>query len=538
MEKMERYRVNSLPPKPHLKKHNAFLSAPSQISLPPKPHLRDPPISPYLEPQRQTTTAVAGAGAGDGVSLSVHDSEISIFGAERYFKEGQDSNENSKKLTAALSPIAEKHDLGSTPRPPESSVSSLDGRLRNSRNRSFHAAPTVSSEASWNSQTGLLKNPPGSFSVSVRSSFQSGEQKKGYSSSSSSPRRHLFPRSCPCIGGKSVKVEENHSDPKSSPLRPSFDSAPAKKQSSKAEHEVEQFKLFPALIWPKEHESFRFPPEKPFPSPGINRRTVNSGGFSFPIFAPSKEKAAEDPARVSLEVFQPNDGPASPVRRKSEDYQKTPTSLLSGDDRRSFNLTGSPKLRSAVDDDLASDTSSDLFEIESLSTQMACRRRESVDDLSLSAVENKKFAGTSAAGTLQLRRSIEEEASECYAPSEVSVEWSVTTAEGFDRTSLANFSSGVSEFVELRTAGEAFSGEGKKKGIGGAGGLLISCRSQKAVSAVAPNQMRFGPEPYRRTGASVFAVEPDPAVLDGAGIAGRKSVRMSRTAQPINRRVY
>lgn len=494
---MERYRIN-----PNFNGAAAPPQKPtSQISLPPKPHLQDPPITPYLQPQRQNPAA-----AVDRLRLAADDSELSIFNAERYFNEGQESNEASKKLA----PIAERRDL--------SPISSLDGFSRNSRSRSFHTTPTASSEASWNSQAGLLKNPPGSLSVTVKS-FPVAEQRKG----SASPGRRLFRRRCPCSGKKSVDVEESYSDPKS-PVRPSVDSSAKNQKLIQVEQEAEKptkVKIFPGIS-PKEKEAFRFSPE-------IARRTMNAGGFSFPVLPSAKKEAMDDPARDSLEVFQPPiDGTSSPVLRKSADFQRN-------SDRRSFNIPSSPKLRSPIDDDLASDASSDLFEIESLSTQINSRRSYSIDELPSLAFEPKKIAGN-----LPLQRSIEEE---CYPPSEVSVSWSVTTAEGFDRASVANFSSAMSEFDDHRF--ESFSGEGKK-GIS-VGGLL-SCRSEKAVCVVAPQLVRFGLDVQRRTGASAFAVEPDLVgfarlgavnpVRDGGALLGSRSVRMNRMVQPVNTRAY
>jgi len=52
-----------------------------------------------------------------------------------------------------------------------SSASSADGyaNIRKYRARSFHAAtPTASSEASWNSQQGLLSHPAGAISVNIK----------------------------------------------------------------------------------------------------------------------------------------------------------------------------------------------------------------------------------------------------------------------------------------------------------------------------------------------------------------------------------
>ncbi|CAA0809778.1 Protein PHYTOCHROME KINASE SUBSTRATE 4 [Striga hermonthica] len=84
--------------------------------------------------------------------------EISIFDAQKYFCEINDNNNNKN--------------LNQDPR--LSSVSS-EGYGRNFRTGSFNATPTASSEASWNSQTGLLANPPGSAAVNVKKSAASGD---------------------------------------------------------------------------------------------------------------------------------------------------------------------------------------------------------------------------------------------------------------------------------------------------------------------------------------------------------------------------
>nr|CAD1829055.1 unnamed protein product [Ananas comosus var. bracteatus] len=118
-----------------------------------------------------------------------------------------------------------------------------------------------------------------------------------------------------------------------------------------------------------------------------------------------------------------------------------------------------------------------------------------------------------------------------YAPSEASVEWSVATAEGFDRASVANFSSAASEFDEFRflqaehdrfaaaVSGAAAAASSKKKGTAGAGGgLLMSCRCEKAVS-VGPNPVRFVPDQRRPVGVPVYLDEPDRASGLGLGLA-------------------
>ncbi|KAK8957775.1 Protein PHYTOCHROME KINASE SUBSTRATE 4 [Platanthera zijinensis] len=290
--------------------------------------------------------------------------EISIFDAESYFNGSQDSNSSSNKPTVTVNIEAT-----------EQRESSVDGFSRSFRPPSFRTTPTASSDASWNSQTGLLRK-----------------------------------------------------------------------------------------------------------APGIVRRMVDS----------QKENASENPGRVSLEVFRPPE-------------TVTP-------------IPGSPNLRLAVDDDAASDASSDLFEIDSLSTQTGFRRRDSLDELPAAAYGPRNIAGNEEAAATSIAPS------ECYAPSEVSVDWSVTTAEGFDRSSLANFSSAVSEYEELRYAAEGLGGW-KKKGI--AGGGLLSCRSEKAVKVIGPQPTWFEPE-TRRVGKANFGLDRVVGVarLGGANTAHDGSVAL------------
>nr|KYP64046.1 hypothetical protein KK1_018633 [Cajanus cajan] len=140
----------------------------------------------------------------------------------------------------------------------------------------------------------------------------------------------------------------------------------------------------------------------------------------------------------------------------------------------------------------APDASSDLFEIESFSTATqstypaACRRnsRDSFDEASAST-----STATTTTGFFFGRRSMDEGSTtatitECYEPSEASIEWSVTTAEGHEE--------GVSAAEE----------KWKRKG---GNGLLVSCRCEKAVS-VGPQPVKCGSEGQRSaTSASASA---------------------------------
>lgn len=68
---------------------------------------------------------------------------------------------------------------------------------------------------------------------------------------------------------------------------------------------------------------------------------------------------------------------------------------------------------------------------------------------------------------------------ECYEPSEASIEWSVTTAEGYDDSGG-------------RGGGGAAAAEQWKR-RGGNGLLVMSCRGEKAVS-VGPQPVKCGEE--------------------------------------------
>ncbi|KAH0907960.1 hypothetical protein HID58_039787 [Brassica napus] len=103
------------------------------------------------------------------------DTEISIFEARRYFSESG-SNDRSKSTNLSG--------------PRFSSASSA-------KVSSFTVGHTASSEASWNSQTGLLRN-----------NNRQGSDHDGRGSSKKGPRWFFRRRTCPCSSSKSVQVQE------------------------------------------------------------------------------------------------------------------------------------------------------------------------------------------------------------------------------------------------------------------------------------------------------------------------------------------
>ncbi|KAL6009715.1 hypothetical protein ACLOJK_000144 [Asimina triloba] len=524
----------------------------------------------YLRPADPTSTAAGGGNRAE-------DNEISIFDAEKYFSENSDRKQ--AKATPPLDQIAGKRDFSTFP-PLSSSASFVDGYGRNYRTGSFHATPTASSEASWNSQSGLLSNPPGSVPISMKNLPLNG-QRRGSTGASSG--KWFFGRRCPCSGKKSVDVEEKFREPRHSiqanPSPPNA-SLVLKKQSFKTEeavsvsvsneadkgnekvYEIEEMtklKLV-AVSWPNDQlmkrDSSNFLPEKVIApeigcrvAPSSGRPFGDMGGFTFPILNPppagkllgvgQSTPQDQEPPRLSLEVFRPSTDAG--LQRPIE-FQRRGTTPFAGDNcRRSFTFPASPKGR---EDDVASDSSSDLFEIESFSTQAASsypmyRRRDSLDDPS--SFEGDRRYGPSGHGVVPFRRSLDETTSvtptECYEPSEVSVDWSVTTAEGFDRSSVANFSAAAaSEYEEMRdvqqqrfgkeaaaAAAAAALAAGKRKGNG-----LLSCRCEKAVS-VGPHPVKCGPEQHR-VGPPSFPMESSARITAMSRLAQVSTASVARAA--------
>ncbi|KAM7259458.1 hypothetical protein ACFE04_015199 [Oxalis oulophora] len=434
---------------------------------------------------------------GHGQSINIHDSEISIFDAQKYFDESNIEPKPIRKPTVLVPPAAENKVMVNLEQisenlniPRISSASSADGFGRNFyKAHSFHATPTVSSEASWNSQTGLLSNPPGAFAVSLRNP---ADNSRGGRKS-----KWPFGMTCPCSGKKSVQVQENLSEPKVSVVQ-AEEKLPEPKVLERSSTNPSPF-YKPAS--PNDHLRRISADQNHFSSSG--QRDLASGtirpfgdvpvvappqpavaNFTFPILNSNQSSSPmkvvlsglppvistlpeEEPARNSLEVFRPP---------SNENQQR---SMMT---RRSFTFLGSPKARLTIgnDDDVASDASSDLFEIESFSTQTTTLYRDSLDDASsFNAMINGGYNIPKSLDDATIIRSsnvtLPREC--CYEPSEASIDWSVTTADIDDVSS--HFAAHVSN--------------GKKKGGGsgsGGGGGLLSCRSEKAVS-VGPQPVKY-----------------------------------------------
>ncbi|KAJ4882400.1 Protein PHYTOCHROME KINASE SUBSTRATE 4 [Raphanus sativus] len=256
------------------------------------------------------------------------DTEISIFEARGYFNESG-SNDRSSKTTNLSGPRF-------------SSASSA-------KVSSFTVGHTASSEASWNSQTGLL-----------RDNNRQKSDHDGRGSGKKGPRWFFRRRTCPCSSSKSVQVQETK------PRIAEFKTGSDRTITNRIVHH--------------------------------NHQTISSS----------------DPVILNI--------PSNTVTR-------------------SIDYAANREPRAHINEEAASDASSDLFEIESFSTQHVAR------PWALPAADS-------------VRSSIDETATEYgYEPSEASVTWSVTTAEPVSRVAC-NFSR-----INLSQPQLAFGGCDKEKAV-------------------------------------------------------------------------
>ncbi|KAI4325596.1 hypothetical protein MLD38_030978 [Melastoma candidum] len=496
-----------------------------------------PPSIPYRSFLRKTN-----------LPASAEDMELCIFDAEKYFNEAHDL-----EMFDSRRHFLTRHDPAAAPPRLSSALSSTDTYGRNCRIRSFRSfvTPTVSSEASWNSQTSLLSNPSGSVLNLGRDA--SCEMKRG----KASPRWQRFRTTCPCLGKKSVSISERSLS--SEPRQPNG-------HVPRATNDVGQCESMPqnsitqlsscneeisSSILTSRH-SFSSEAENHFPSeircqqssiiagrPFSDATTV---GFTFPNLKQSISSAAKAHAAttspssppikklldgstissqsptnatmastsVSLvdlpwespDVFQPSEGVMHP-RPKNQILIHQPTkNQFFAVPPLKVSVPGRKNVSFPIDiDDAVSDASSDLFEIESFTTQST-------------TYPNHSSATTPHAMMESM-----------YEPSEASVTWSVTTAEGplGDKgsvvTSYSVSASDVEEFTrlqlrlhrELELRGNSTgqggnfkvveSGKRRSTSNTNSGGFL-SCRSEKAVN-VGPspvNLMQAGENSMCRQG--------------------------------------
>lgn len=331
------------------------------------------------------------------VSKKVEDSEIDVFNAEKYFNE-EVGDENTTKVANSGSPIlpSQKKD---TP------VGLYSVKLQ-----AQPATPSIRSESSLNSRRALLHNIP-------RNHLQE-RNKSNRKSFLAALRFH-----CPCSDKNSVEIDQHmgiNRSKKSSSTRLVHGEARKSQKDGDFVSEVEPR----ASPWMRQDLQCR-----KLNGVGLELTTENDVKFSASnskignsVLEMKKTEVVvieDDTRRKSLEVF------GSPIHGKG----KKSVSL-----DRSLNMLTWDAIVPKVEEvevpaksgrghtDTDSDASSDLFEIESFSTNPSqCLARQALDCMDSSIPQ-----------------------ATCYAPSEASIEWSVVTA------SVADFSA-MSDTEELRS---------------------------------------------------------------------------------------
>ncbi|RID72957.1 hypothetical protein BRARA_B00133 [Brassica rapa] len=299
------------------------------------------------------------------------DTELSIFEARSYFSESG-GNDSDPRFSSVSSPKVS----------------------------SFPVRHTASSEASWNSQTGLLSN-----------NNRQGSDRDGRGSSKKGSRWFFRRRTCPCSSSKSVQVQETK--PRIAESRTGSD----RTVSNRIAHHNHQT------------ISSTVPSFSSFSFPTLNKPTPTIENHKSPV---------ENRIEPALHPVEPALHPVEPALHPVEPALHPVKPVLS--------LT-SPKAV-VTEEEAASDASSDLFEIESFSTQHVARP-----------------CAPHAADLV--RNTIDTATENGYEPSEASVTWSVTTAE----TMANNFSR-----ISLSQSPLAFSVCDKRKTM-----CLLGCRCEKAV---------------------------------------------------------
>ncbi|KAM7464521.1 hypothetical protein LguiA_032642 [Lonicera macranthoides] len=339
------------------------------------------------------------------VKKKVEDEEIGVFGAEKYFKGAMDVK--NPKISRKSNT---KHDHDHEKDEPIDKSSASP--------KTHPATPSVHSESSLNSKSAFLYKVPRNQTRANKGNGKCFLANLGCN--------------CYCNDKNSVEVDDGHIDDNSGGVHGKGIS----KQPEKTGDLVQPNKSL-SKTWAEE--------EMHMHSEKFHEKEIGSKReecFSFPILNSKPgdttvevklNKEDDNPTRNSLEVF------GSPILEKGNKSSRLDNKLTM--------LNWGKRIARPPNElynDTESDASSDLFEIESFSTNP-----------------------------------------NCYAPSEASIEWSVVTA------SAADFSM-MSDSEELRTAesGRKIRSRMEKSGKSSTKekemqkrrtGILLGCKSQKSV---------------------------------------------------------
>ncbi|XP_068638878.1 protein PHYTOCHROME KINASE SUBSTRATE 1 [Aristolochia californica] len=408
------------------------VTAPSNTKLGPsfslnnkRDHLRDASFSSYLTEERivlklgeiartlPTTVAPVTTEPAYQINLGSRrytpDGEISIFDAEKYFKGGVDDDGTLKPDGKIEMP-------------------SLHTKIRS-------GAPSTCSEVSWNSQSALLRG------------FRRENLQKQHSG-----KRFFGGLGCNCSGKKSVDIDEKDGDKNSSRKIVDLGAPHCTDILMKESFKIGRISAAPPIrLREDEMEYVRFDKgstckrEDCFSFPATNTVAGN------PTI--SRLIVDDEQPRMSLEVF------GSPLLGKNmEPSEHRRLMMLPYSGQRPDGIPES----SVNDDDLCSDSSSDLFELGGLPGPQPALSRQGSDG-----------------------------ASSCMAPTEASIEWSVVTASAVGY-SVSGSEYGDPKVVPAKMGKVSMVKEAQRR----QSSSLLGCRSSKALN-VAVEALKT-PDPRRR----------------------------------------
>ncbi|XP_076918858.1 protein PHYTOCHROME KINASE SUBSTRATE 1-like [Bidens hawaiensis] len=357
----------------------------------------------------------------------VEDGEIGIFGAEKYFKGAMDE-QVSRTPNSMIKPTNFHH-----PKDQQEKDKGKDEDEERAKPKTGSVTPSVRSEASWNSRSGLLANNGNGNGNGNRTSHSSKREK------TSAVKSLFISLGCNCNDNKSVKITENKVLVKE-PLKP---------------------------------------PVKAVLTGGFTDESQKEDCFTFPVINAcpmvKNEVSRDDESEIIHVKTRRNSSEAfgSPVLekgKKSFSLERKLTMLnWEGVTPRVENLD----INIGENNDVGSDASSDLFEIESFSTNG-----------NNSFLARQVSNGRSSNATLP----------NGYAPSEASIAWSVVT------TSVAGYSI-ISDYEDTKLPKNQHMTL-SRNGKGGSGdmeriikgGILSGCNSHKSVRVSGEHMVMGGGE--------------------------------------------
>ncbi|XP_009761477.1 protein PHYTOCHROME KINASE SUBSTRATE 1-like [Nicotiana sylvestris] len=381
---------------------------------------QDASFSSYLNGAEDTF--VLNLEPSGNLSQKEDDGEIDIFSAEKYFNEGVDE-ENQENATNSES--QNKHKIAEA----ATNIALLKQKIR-------PKTPSIHSESSWNSRSALLQN----ISRNHQHQTPTKTNNKSYG------KKFLARIGCNCyckdknsvkvddqVGGNSFNSGKYHGKSKQNPIKTRSLAQSSESSTRGANHQDLHFKKIDELGFGK------VPVFDPIAgNPGVKIQL-------------QKE---EDIKRKSLEVF----GSSLTEKERTKLSLEKKVSMLAWDaiatKPEEIDIINIGASSGTYEDDYAeSDASSDLFEIESFPSNNTA---------------NPSFVRQGSDGM------------SCYAPSEVSIDWSVVTASAADFSIMSD--SEEMKIPSIRTKyGKETAGREKAKRRSG---TFLGCNSHKAVGVV------------------------------------------------------